>query len=137
MFMIVSSLFSSNISIMANMSNKDQILELSIREIVNVPEGFPCFLCSTTEGTKCLWNKIKPFFETGKTVLEMQQNGAQVLHDEAHRVARFACYKQYIYTVSSWIPGKGCIQIPTYIETSIKLEFPGQEMQTMINRSYL
>jgi len=111
---------------MANVSNKYQILAALIREIVNVPEGFPYFLCSTTEGTECLWNKIEPnILETGTTVLEMQQNGAQVTHDQAHRAARFACYKQYIYTATSWIPGKGHIRIPTCIETNIKLEFPG------------
>jgi len=59
---------------MANMSNKDQILELSIREIVNVPEGFPCFLCSTTEGVLAEQNQTL-FLKLAKLYLKCSRMG--------------------------------------------------------------
>ena len=99
-------------------------VDLLVDEIVNVPDGYTCFLCQVTSNTECVWNDIRE-----EIVAVGDQTEANIGHDktlnERHRAARFACYRHYIYTISNWTRGAGRIRIPSCIERQIKLTFPG------------
>ena len=102
-----------------------------IRELADVPEGSPCFLCITTDSRECIWDEIgddiigrgleaRIWFERS------EGNFTQpVPIAAADRAARYACYRRYIFTVSTWIRGNTRVRIPTCVETNIRQRFPG------------
>jgi len=57
--------------------------------------------------------------------MELNPISGEITLAQAHRAARFACYKQYIYMVSGWIPGQGHVHLPTCMEINIKRQFQG------------
>ncbi len=59
---------------MANKRNADDEMALAtlIREIVDVPEGSPCFLCATTAAQECIWTEIQTdILQAGKNAIEL------------------------------------------------------------------
>jgi len=102
-----------------------------ICEIMDVPEGSPCFLCQTTSSRECIWDEIgddilergleaRIWFES--TEGNFSQAPSIAARDKA---AHYACYRRYIFTVSTWVHGDGCVRIPTCVETNIRQRFPG------------
>ena len=43
----------------------------------------------------------------------------------AAKKARFACYRAYVFKISSWYPGMGRIRVPTCVVDCIRRKFPG------------
>jgi len=119
--------------IIANDAVNERTREIAhmVREITDVPEGSPCFLCQTTSSRECIWDEIgddilargleaRIWFERS------EGNFTQpVPIAAADRAARYACYHHYIFTVSMWIRDDGCVCIPTCVETNIRQRFPG------------
>jgi len=112
-----------------------------IREIADVPEGSPCFLCQTTDLKECIWDEIgddivargleaRIWFE--RTEGNFTQPAPIAACDKA---ARYACYRRYIFTVSTWIHVNGCVCIPTCIEMNIRQRFPGDGVYTGFNQA--
>jgi len=95
-----------------------------VNEIVNVPEGFTCFLCQVTNNAECIWSDIMDDIVSVGLATEsnMDEDATEELR---HRAARYACYWHYIFTISSWTHGQGRICIPLCIEHQIRLCFPG------------
>ncbi len=102
-----------------------------VRQIVNFPEGSPCFLCQTTEGRECIWDEIgdELTMEGRNTIIWHEASEGHFMRhppiEESHCAARYACYRRYIYTASSWTPGSGRIRVPTCVENNIRRLFPG------------
>jgi len=99
--------------------------------IANPPEGEVCFLCASTNGNECVWDEVgQDIIGSGRAAgvhyedrVRMHQTPMNMA--EFHKVCRFACYRRYIFTVSSWSSGLGRIRIPTCVEESIRDAFPG------------
>jgi len=97
------------------------------RELLDVPGGQLCSLCTTSNGHECVWNNIAiDMILAGETAIEMHD----AINDTSdiaakHSAARYACYQKFIFTESSWTPGQGQIRLPACVEARIKLRFPG------------
>jgi len=115
----------------AGQGQDDREMAELVRQIVDFPEGSPCFLCQTTEGRECIWDEVGPelTMEGRNTIIWHEASeGASMRHPtiaESHRAACYACYQCYIYTTSTWTPGAGRVRIPTCVETNIHWLFPG------------
>jgi len=102
-----------------------------VYQIVDFPEGSPCFLCQMMEGRECVWDEVGPelTMEGRNTIIWHEASeGAFMWHPtiaKSHHAAHYACYWCYIYTASTWTPGAGWVQIPTCVETNICQLFPG------------
>ena len=44
---------------------------------------------------------------------------------DAARMARFACYRAYVFQVSNWHSGLGRIRVPKCVVDNIRRKFPG------------
>jgi len=99
--------------------------------LANPVEGGVCFLCTSTDGTECMWDEIGDDI-TG------HGRGAGIEYEdrdrfsrpaltlaELHKACRYGCYHRYIFTVSSWCRGMGRIRIPACVEAHIRRTFPG------------
>ena len=97
-----------------------------VNEIVNVPDGFTCFLCQVTNNTDCIWNDIME--DIVSVGVETESNMDEDITEEGcHCAARYACYQHCIFPISSWTRGQGHIHIPSCIEHQIRLHLlPGQ-----------
>jgi len=111
-----------------------------IREITDVPEGSPCFLCQTTALRECIWDEIgddilarglkaRIWFESTEGNYDQAPSIA-----ECDKAARYACYRRYIFTVSMWIRVTGRVRIPTCVETNIRQRFPGDGVYVGFNQ---
>jgi len=102
-----------------------------VQQIVDIPEGSPCFLCLMTKGRECVWDEVgdKITMEGRNTIIWHEASeGNFMWHPpiaESHCATCYACYCHYIYTASTWTWGAGCVRIPTCMETNIRCLFPG------------
>jgi len=125
----------------AGQGQDDREMAELVRQIVDFPEGSPCFLCQTTEGRECIWDEVGPelTMEGRNTIIWHEASeGASMQHPtiaESHRAARYACYRRYIYTASTWTPGAGRVRIPTCIENGIRHLFLGDGVFVGFNDS--
>jgi len=100
-----------------------------IHEITDVPEGSLCFLCLMIEIMECIWDEISiGIIARGiKAMIWFEKiEGTFMLPAPiaaCDKAACYACYHQYIFTVSTWIHGAGCVQIPTCTEKNIRQRF--------------
>jgi len=76
-----------------------------IMEIVNVPEGYSCFLCTTTNGDECIWHELKEdIVSVGTSVMMLEKDEIPSLTlAEVHTAACYACYQHYILTAGGWV----------------------------------
>jgi len=76
-----------------------------VNEIINVPDGFTCFLCQVTNNTECIWNNImEDIVSIGmQTKSNMDKDTTEEGH---HRAARYACYQPALhfhhFQLDSW-----------------------------------
>jgi len=35
-----------------------EFIDFLVQQIINLPQGMPCFLCETMHGQECIWDKI-------------------------------------------------------------------------------
>jgi len=81
-----------------------------VRQIIDLPEGSPCFLYLTTEGAVCFWDDV------GDNII-IEGRNAEIWLDAtkdgfmqyltiatSHCAAHYACYT---YTASTWAQGNG------------------------------
>jgi len=99
------------------------VVDTLVADIANPPDGEVCFLCASSDGAECVWNKISDDITNHGRADALSFEG----DDEKafHKACRYACYRRYIFTVSRWTQGMGRIRIPTCIEASIRNAFPG------------
>jgi len=114
---------------MASETTRDEQKSIDdlIMEIVNVPEGYTCFLCSTTSGDECIWYELKDdIVSVGNAAMTLEKDKMPNLTlAEAHTAARYACYRRYIFTAGSWVTKRRRIRLPKCVEAEIKRSFPG------------
>ncbi len=83
-----------------------------VHQIVDVPDGPPCFLCQMTEGRECVWDDVgDELTMEGSTVIWHEASEGHFMQHptiaESHRAAHYACYQCHIYTASTWTHGAG------------------------------
>jgi len=94
----------------------DDILDL-INEIMNVPEGYVCFLCQITDETECVWDEIGPTMRTLGNQAYKHKTDDGGSYAEGHSSARYACYRHYALFVSTWACGRGVrMRLPKCVE---------------------
>ena len=92
---------------MASETTRDEQKSIDdlIMEIVNVPEGYTCFLCSTTSGDECIWYELKDdIVSVGNAAMTLEKDKMPNLTlAEVHTAACYACYQHYIFMAGSWV----------------------------------
>ncbi len=98
--------------------------------LANLLEGDVCFLCYTSSSAECVWDEI------GNDIMGHGWAAGIAYEDrnwfttmplslaKFHKACHYGCYHQYIFTVSSWCCGMGCIHIPACVEAHIRRTFP-------------
>jgi len=107
-------------------------VEALVVEIANLPDGEVCFLCLTSSGTGCIWNKIgEDITSHGHAHHVINFEDVECMHTpplslaEFYKACHYTCYRHYIFMVSNWTRGMGRIWIPACIEACIWLALPG------------
>jgi len=78
-----------------------------IAVLANPPEGEVCFLCSSTNGRECIWNEVGSDVISSGRAAGVHYEDRVHMHmppmslAKFHKVCCFACYRQYIFTISS------------------------------------
>ena len=103
--------------------NEDKLMD----ELLNPGEGMPCAMCQLSEGKECITNKlsIRPALWIAGMDAEEEAEDQGDSDVFAAKKARFACYRAYVFTVSNWHKGMGCIRVPTCVVDAIRRKFPG------------
>jgi len=108
-------------------TSDEEFQEFLIQQIMNLPEGMPCFLCQTTHGGECIWEEIgdEMLLEGNKILAWYKKSKVPSTKAKMHRTARYHLYNHYVCIVT----GLGCkgvhIQVPECMEKYIKLVYPG------------
>jgi len=104
-----------------------RMLNHLIRELLDAPGAQLCSHCTTSNGSKCIWNQVAiDIILAGETAIKMH-DAINNTSDMAarHSAARYACYQKYIFMASNWTPGQGRIRLPACVKARIKLHYLG------------
>ena len=95
-----------------------------VKQILNLPQGMPCFLCDTTSGRECVWDEIgKEMLYEGNKILTWYENKKVAsTHAKMHRAACYHLYRHYSCIVMGY--RNVHVQVPDCIEKYIKLAYP-------------
>jgi len=78
------------------------------QELLDIPGGQLCSLCTTSNGRECVWNNVAiDMILAGEMAIEMYDvinNTSDIV--ARHSAAQYACYQKFIFTASSWTPGQ-------------------------------
>lgn len=82
------------------------------------------------EAAECIWHEISDqvLNQGAEAFRAALREGAS--DADAAKAARFACYRYYIFTVSSWTGGMGRVRLPVCVEAQIKAAFRGDDVFT-------
>jgi len=132
----------NTMDIIANETVSEHSCEINgmVREIADVPEGSPCFLCQMTDLNECIWDEIgddiigrgieaRIWFERTEGTFTRPASVAA-----CDKAAHYACYRRYIFTISTWIRENRRVRIPTCVETNIRQRFPGDGVYVGFNQ---
>jgi len=80
-----------------------RMLNNLIQELLDIPGGHLCLLCTISNRCECIWNEIAiNIILAGKTAIK-RHDAINDTSDIAarHSAAQYACYQKYIFTASS------------------------------------
>jgi len=105
----------------------EEFMDFLIQQIINLPEGTPCFLCATTHCKECIWEEIgDEMLLEGNKIIEWYKNSkVPTTHAKMHRAVRYHLYQHYACAVTGLGRRGVRIQVPECIEKYIKLAYPG------------
>jgi len=114
------------------MAAQIEIQEAALVAVLDNPvKGDVCFLCVSTDSTECMWDEIGNDIMGHGWAARIEYEDRDwfsrlsLTLAKLHKACCYGCYCQYIFTVSSWCHGMGCIHIPACVEASIRRTFPG------------
>ena len=98
-----------------------------VSQLLNTNEGDVCSLCQMTDGKECIMKEQgvnRSIWVAGMDAEEEAEDQGKSEPDAA-RMARFACYRAYVFQVSNWHSGLGRIRVPKCVVDNIRRKFPG------------
>jgi len=98
-----------------------------IQQIINLPEGVPCFLCQMTHGGECIWDEIgDEMLSEGNNILAWyEKSKVPSTKAKMHHAAQYHLYHHYVCAVTGLGCKRVCIQVPECMEKYIKLAYSG------------
>ncbi len=97
-------------------------------DIIGAQDGMQCFLCETTFGRECIWDKIgEEMLREGNSIIDLYNRSRMpTMLAKMHKMARYHLYCHYMFAISSdWGPGMGHVHLLACAEMYIRLAFPG------------
>jgi len=109
----------------ASLPEPEEQIDNLVKQIIDLPEGMPCFLCHTTSGRECVWDEIgeEMLYEGNKILAWYDKKKVASTHAAKHRAARYHLYRHYSCIIMGYRGVR--VQVPDCIEKYIKLAYPG------------